>query len=267
MISIQDFFKQRNAIPKKELGQNFLKDSFYLNKIGSEVLKLATKLNSTVCELGAGTGSLTSVLLEKKLKVLAIEKDQILFDFLKKHFLQQISKGFLKVRKTDILEFLDELEDNTLICGNIPYNLTSSIILKLIKHRKKLTAIVITIQEEVARKILSSPQEPNYGSFAILVQTFFSSGKICEIPFKAFYPSPKVNSTTICLLPKKENLEINENEFSQFLIEFFSKKRKNISHFFKKKENKKFCFDDFNISLNIRPENLTVDTFLKIFLN
>lgn len=267
MNLIKYFFKQNHSAPKKELGQNFLENNFYLNVIASEVTKLSVQQNSSIYELGAGFGSLTKTLLEKKLRVVAIEKDISLYNFLEKRFSRQIASGTLKLEKTDILNFLNGLGNNSVVCGNIPYNLTAPIILGLLKEKAKLTAAIITIQEEVANKILSSPHEPKYGSFSVLIQTFFNCAKICKIPSNAFYPVPKVNSTVICLTPKKRNTAIDEIAYTKFLLEVFSKKRKNISHFFKKKEHKNFCFEDFKINSSKRPQDLSAELLLRIFLN
>lgn len=270
MNIIKYFFEQNHTSPKKKLSQNFLESNFYLNIIASEISKLLINQKTPIYELGAGLGSLTKTLLQRKLPVTAIEKDSNLCNFLEKRFLQQIETGLFKLKKTDILNFLNELktfENNFIICGNIPYNLTAPIVLGILKQKTNLIAAVITVQEEVANKILSKPNEYKYGSFSVLVQTFFSCIKICEIPAVAFYPRPKINSTTICLIPKKNLIKFDEIAYSKFLLEIFSKKRKSISHFFKKNEHKNFCFEDFKINFNKRPQSFSADLLLKIFLN
>ena len=208
-----------NITPHKRLGQVFLKNRIYLSKI---IKAAEIKPNDLVLEIGPGTGILTEALLQTGAKVIAIEKDQKMVDFLKNRF--QNNKN-LTLIQADIRDFLKNQEFKNLkltvychprpaskcgvnssgdlpsykIVGNIPYYLTSHLIQLLLELKQRPKIIVLMIQKEVAQRIISKP--PKMNLLALSVQFYSTPKIICFVPKSAFWPKPKVDSAIIKLAP------------------------------------------------------------------
>ena len=252
--------------PKKSLGQNFLIDNNILNKI----IKLSEIGNNDVVEIGPGTGNLTKKIIEQKPKnLILIEKDHRLTDSLKSEL---ATHSNLKIFNEDILKFDLEgnIKKNSIIIGNLPYNISSQILIKLIKFKKwlpKYKKLILMFQKEVADKILANYDTADYGRLAIIVAARLKITNHFNISPNSFYPVPKVKSTVLVFEPivnkdfKVKNIE-NLETISHI---FFSKKRKMINKAFK------VLFKDpleiarkINVNLNLRPSELTENEYFKI---
>ena len=190
--------------PKKSLGQNFLKDENILNLI---VEKADINKNDDVIEIGPGTGNLTKKILFKTPRsITVIEKDQNLSNKLKVDFkdkINLINKDFLLMKEKDI-----KLNDN-IILGNLPYNVSTEILIKLIKTYKnsKYKKLLFMFQKEVADRITANYNTKNYGRLSIISQFAMNIYKIKDVGPNCFYPKPKVSSTLLLFIPKKKNLQ------------------------------------------------------------
>ena len=179
--------------PKKSLGQNFLIDNNIVNKI----LKLAEIRNSNIVEIGPGTGNLTKKIIELKPKnLILIEKDKILASNLKNE-LEKHSN--IKFFNDDILKFdlENKIKKNSIIVGNLPYNISSQILVKLIKFKKwlpKYNKLILMFQKEVADRILAKYNTTNYGRLTILTATRLKITNHFNVSPNSFYPVPKVKS-------------------------------------------------------------------------
>ena len=192
--------------PKKSLGQNFL--------IDKNIIKLIINLggiveDSILVEVGPGTGNLTEqILLKNPKKLILIEKDKNLA----KHLLEKFDNKIMLIND-DILNVEEnELSDEKMIIfGNLPYNISTQILAKWIKH-KNLNSIckrfILMFQKEVADRILASTNQKNYGRLSILSSWRLNIKKIKEISPKCFFPSPKVKSTILLIEPKTNFFEI-----------------------------------------------------------
>ncbi len=263
--------------PKKRLGQVFLKNRRYLEKI---IKELELKPKEVVIEIGPGTGSLTEILLENEVEIIAIEKDLSLYSFLKERFKNNPN---LKIIKGDIRNILKNTKfqktiakqtskSNFKLVGNIPYYLTSYLFRLLIDLEKKPKIIVLMVQKEVALRIKAKPPKTNL--LAALLQLFFEIKIVDFVSKDNFWPKPKVNSAIIKLALKPEIFS-SQNEKGKVIKVIkagFSQPRKllinNLSENLSlNKQKVKDIFNILKIAPNSRAQNLFTDDWQKIAEN
>ena len=252
--------------PKKSLGQNFLIDNNILNKI----VKFDEINNNNVVEIGPGTGNLTKKIIEQKPKnLILIEKDQILANNLKIKFNKNTN---CKIFNEDILKFDLEnyIKKNSIIIGNLPYNISSQILIKLIKFKKwlpKYKKLILMFQKEVADKILGKCNTSHYGRLAIITAARLKITNRFNVSPNSFYPVPKVKSTVLVFEPivnKSFNVKSITN-LEKISHVFFSIKRKMINKSFKKLfSNPLKIAEKININLNLRPNELSENEYFRI---
>jgi 16S rRNA (adenine1518-N6/adenine1519-N6)-dimethyltransferase len=252
--------------PKKSLGQNFLIDNNILKKI----IDLIEIDNQEVIEIGPGTGNLTEKIIEKKpKKLILVEKDQILAKNLKKKFKKYSS---LKIFNEDILKFdlEKQIKGSAIIVGNLPYNISSQILIKLIKFKfwlPKYKKLILMFQKEVAEKILAKFNTSNYGRLAIITAARLKITNSFEVSPNSFYPIPKVKSTVLVFEPFiNENFKVkNIKNLEEISHIFFSRKRKMINKAFNKlfKDPTEMAIK-LNINLSLRPNELKPNEYLKL---
>ena len=252
--------------PKKSLGQNFLVDNNILNKI----IKLAEITSNDVIEIGPGTGNLTNKIIEQKPKnLILVEKDKRLAINLNYEI---IKFNNLKIFNEDILKFNLEknIKKNSIIIGNLPYNISSQILVKLIKFKKwlpKYKKLILMFQKEVADKILAKYKTPDYGRLSILTAARLKITDCFNVSPNSFYPKPKVISTVLVFEPIiNKNFKVkNIDNLEKISHIFFSRKRKMINKAFKILFKKPIeTAKKLNINLNLRPNELTENEYFKI---
>ena len=248
--------------PKKSLGQNFLIDKNIIKKI-SDVYPI--KENNEILEIGPGTGNLTEFLIKKKpRKIFLIEKDKNLFLELKKKY------NNIEIFNNDILRLplRKIINEKTIIFGNLPYNISSQILIKFILNKEKLPfrILIFMFQKELADRILAQPDTSNYGRLTILTNWKFTVKKLFDISPNSFYPKPKIQSTLL-IFEKKKNFQLFKNPDSLGKVTkiFFNQRRKKI------KKQYKILFNNnneiaqrLNIDLNCRPQNLKPEIFYSL---
>ena len=193
---------------KKSLGQNFLVDK---NIIRKEAELAEIKPDDTVLEIGPGVGFLTGELLKRAKKVIAIEMDKQLAEILKKEFSEKIEKGCLEIICDDALAV--DFPDFDKCVSNIPYEISSKIILKLGKYKRPA---ILIIQKEFAARLVASPGEGEYSKISVMSQYYFHTELLHTVSKKSFFPSPKVDSAIVRLTPRdgtfKKSLAIADEE-------------------------------------------------------
>jgi len=192
--------KDLDLKPKKSLSQNFLIDK----NIVAKIIAFSDISNkSVVLEIGPGFGTLTSFILEKCKKLIAIEQDKILTKILKKNLKNQK----LEIKNANFLDldlnFLKNFNQKVKVISSIPYHLTQPIIMKLLKNHFLFSSIILLIQKEVAQKIISSPNSKKYNSFSLLINFYADVQIISYVSKNSFLPKPKVDSAIIKLNLKK----------------------------------------------------------------
>ncbi|MFH1509855.1 MAG: 16S rRNA (adenine(1518)-N(6)/adenine(1519)-N(6))-dimethyltransferase RsmA [Candidatus Nealsonbacteria bacterium] len=217
--NIRLLLKKHNIQPSKGLGQNFLIDGSAINKVVSAI---DFKSDNTIIEVGPGFGILTKRLVEKAKKVVAIEKDPNMVKLLEEE--SSLSNN-LEIINSDILKWEPEEANYTLV-GNIPFYLTAPVIRKFLEYKNKPKQIVFIIQKEVAQRICANP--PKMSILAVSVQLYAEAKIISYIKKDSFWPSPKIDSAIIKIVPKKEKLKVDTDLFFKVVKAGFSQPRKQL---------------------------------------
>ena len=245
---------------KKSLGQNFLTDVNILEKITN----LISIENQNVLEIGPGTGNLTSHILKKNpKKLLVIEKDNELANNLIDKFkdkLTIINDDVLKVDETTLFE------EKVKVFGNLPYNISTEILSKWIINLKDFfwfDCIIFMFQKEVADRIIAEFNTSNYGRLSVICNWKLNIKKICDIKPYSFSPKPKVDSSLLIFYPKKNFVKINNpSNLEEVTRIFFNQRRKMLKKPFNQLFNgNKNIQNKLKIDLNLRPQNLSMDTY------
>ena len=250
---------------KKSLGQNFLIDKNIVKKI----IELVNLRNKNVVEIGPGKGALTDEILKKKPKsLIIIEKDNFLANQLKEKY-QDIK--ILKIYNNDILKF--DLEKKILkdseIFGNLPYNISSQILIKFLKFKNwppKFNSLIFMFQKELGDKITCSFPSNNYGRLSIISKFRLKILKKFLVSQNCFFPKPKVTSMIIHFKPFKiNNFRIkNINNIEKITNILFSNKRKMINKNIKKLLSKDKIKLLKNLNLKSRPSEIRPEIYYKI---
>ena len=215
----------------KSLGQNFLINENILDKI-VESANICS--DDVVLEIGTGIGTLTQRLCENAKKVIAVEIDKNLIPILNETLSEYdnitiINKDILK---TDINEELKNLSVNQKIrvVANLPYYITTPIIMKVLEDKVNVDCMVLMLQKEVADRMNATPSTKDYGSLSIAVQYYCDTDIVCKVPKSSFIPEPNVDSLVLKLMVnEKRKVEINDEElFFKIVRGSFSKRRKTI---------------------------------------
>ena len=253
--------------PKKSLGQNFLIDKNIINKI----IKVGNiNENKTVIEIGPGYGNLTEAIVSMyPKKILAIEKDKKLSLLLIKKF-QNIKN--IKVINEDILDIIKNrnLNNNSLVFGNLPYNISTQILAYLVTLKKWppwYDHLIFMFQKEVADRIIAKPNTKEFSRLTVLSNWRLDIKKHFDVSKNCFFPKPKVNSTVLSFKPKRNNFFHlkNPKNLEKITQVLFSNRRKMINKNLKKLFKKKlFLLNELNIDLKKRPEELNNEIFYKI---
>jgi 16S rRNA (adenine1518-N6/adenine1519-N6)-dimethyltransferase len=249
---------------KKSFGQNFLTNRKLAERI---VDAIDPKPGDIVLEIGPGKGALTRILLEKGCHVTAIELDQQLAEYLETEFvgnpnLTLIAGDFLEIES---MRFRFPLK----IIGNIPYNITKEILEKLFEFEKILGCAVLTVQTEIAQKIVAAPSTKDYGLLTVIVRSSFAAQMLFGIPRKVFSPPPLVSSKTIRLIPSAQPVD-SLTTFRGFLGGCFKQKRKTLVNSMQfglmiPKSKCESLVKQAGLALEIRPEQITLDEYLILF--
>ena len=258
-----NFFK----IAKKSLGQNFLIDQNIINKI-VKIGKIVE--NKTVLEIGPGYGNLTKKIVDlKPKKILAIEKDKKLSLFLKNIFKNDKN---IKIINNDIFNIIENknLDQNTIVFGNLPYNISTQILAALVLLEKWppwYEILIFMFQKEVADRILAKKNIKDFGRLSILCNWRLDIKKHFDVSKNCFFPKPKINSTVLSFTPKKNNVVNikNPKHLETVTRVLFSSRRKMINkNFIKLFGHDKSIAKDLNLNLNHRPEELSNEMFYRI---
>lgn len=268
--------KKYNIKANKSLGQNFLINEDVVNSIinCSNITK-----DDLVIEIGPGLGTLTKFLLEKAGKVICIELDTKMLKILDDRFslydnFQIINNDVLKVDLKSLIK--SEKENNQIknvkIVANLPYYITTPIIMKLLEEELELESITVMIQKEVADRLIAIPGQKNTGAITYAVYYYAESEAIMEVPNSSFIPEPEVTSKVIKLNIRKQQIVNPKDKEKMFkIIKFaFMQKRKTLLNsltngkVFSDKQQGIQVLNELNLEENVRPEQLSLEKFMEI---
>lgn len=261
----QELVKKYNFKFSKSLGQNFLIDDSVLTDIadGADVGK-----EDLVIEIGPGVGSLTAQLINRAKKVVSIELDNDLIPILQEE-LGEYENFFLihnDALKVDFKEIIGE-EKSVKLVANLPYYVTTPIIVKLLKEKYNFKSLTIMIQKEVAERIDSEPNCKEYGSLSLLVQYYCNTQIVRRVPPSCFIPRPKVDSIVIRLDRLEEpRVKVKDEKLMFDIIRnAFNMRRKTMWNAVKfiglEKDKMENAFKLANIDQKRRGETLTLEEF------
>ena len=266
--------KKYGISANKSLGQNFLIDDEAVENI-VEAANLSN--NDMVIEIGPGLGTLTAKLLEKAGKVISIELDDRMIEILNDRF--SLYDNFMllheDVLKVDLNKLIDENIENmksVKIVANLPYYITTPIIMKLLEDNLNIESITVMIQKEVADRITAIPGEKKSGAITYSVYYYAEAKEVCFVSKDCFIPAPEVNSEVINLHIRGERaVKVKSEEmFFKVIKASFMQRRKTLlnglvnSSIAKDKETGKSLLKDIGLPENIRGENLSIEQFAKL---
>ncbi len=254
----------------KGLGQNFLISEFVVSDIvdGAEITE-----TDCVLEIGPGIGVMTHEMAQRAEKVVAVEIDNFLLPVLDDTLgefdnVKIINGDVLKVDLDKIIE--DEfLGKKPKVVANLPYYITTPIVMKLLENEVNVSDIVVMVQKEVAERMMAKPRTKAYGALSVAVQYYSDPSLVIKVPPSSFMPQPKVESTVIRLkVRKRDDLElIDKKTFFNTIKDAFGKRRKTLLNALSSgvmrvsKEDLKVAFEMSNIEPSRRGETLTIEEF------
>lgn len=263
------FLNELGIFPKKGLSQNFLIDGNIIRKI---VATAEVKPGDLVLEIGPGPGSLTQALLEAGAHVVAVEKDRVLAEALKR---LQTPSNQLEVFCEDIMDFPIEAtlkersqSGRAKVIANLPYHITTPILATLVPQRHLFSSITVMVQEEVARRFVALPKTKDYGSFTIFLKFYTEPSYAFRVSPHCFYPEPKVISAVVKLDLKESPPIDNETAFFEMTRTAFKQRRKML------RVSLKLLYDSEVVSSALeaigqnplaRPEQLDLQEFLDLY--
>lgn len=261
----------------KGLGQNFLVDDRALQDIanGANIQE-----NDLVIEIGPGLGSLTKLLLDKARKVICVELDKNMLKLLNDRFIaynnfEIINNDILKVDLNKLIKEEKEKDSNiqnVRVVANLPYYITTPIIMKLIENDLDIQSITVMIQKEVADRLIAIPGTKDAGAITYTIYYYCETEKIREVENSCFIPAPEVTSEVINLKIRKEPpVQVKDKKVMFHIIKSaFMQRRKTLLNaltnvkLFKSKEEGIEILNKLNLREDVRAENLTIQDFANI---
>lgn len=267
--------KKYGISANKKLGQNFLIDENAVETIAnaSNITK-----EDLVIEIGPGLGTLTKLLLEKAGKVVSVELDTRMIEILKDRFLAYDNFEVINddVLKVDLNKLIKENKNEKIlrakVVANLPYYITTPIIMKLLEERLDIESITIMIQKEVAERLVAVPGDAETGAITYAINYYTNPKKVLDVPNSAFIPAPEVDSTVINLeVLKQTKVDVKDEQLLFKIIKYaFMQKRKTLlnalanSNLFGSKQEIEEMLKKLNIDGKIRGEKLTLGEYAKI---
>ena len=273
MTSPRRLFNYWQLHPKRQLGQNFLIDPSTADMIVSR-----SKINpkDVVLEIGAGLGALTIPLSRAASKVYAVEIDQSLTSLLKteldSHGIENVAIMDHNILRTDIHEIMGMAGRKLIVFGNLPYNISSQVLVHLIKSRSALKRAILMFQKELARRISAGPGKKDYGRISAMLQSCADIKSIAEVKASQFFPRPKIDSEVLEIIFNNwmDQFVKEEDLFFNVIKAAFSKRRKTLknalgtSAYFQDAKDADQVLNNIGIDPIRRAETLTVEEFARL---
>lgn len=254
---------------KKKFGQNFIVDG---NLIDSIIKNADIDDNTLVIEIGPGAGSLTYKLAKNAKNVICYEIDESLKSILSENLkeynnIEIIFDDFLKVNiKDDIKKYQ---YDKLYVVANLPYYITTPILVKIIEDELPIDKIVVMVQKEVGNRFKALPNTKDYSSLSIYLNYYFNIKKVLDVSRNVFIPKPNVDSIVVEFSKKESKYLKDKNIFFKLVRDSFKQKRKNLKNNLKGYNLSKIegVLKKYGFDLTSRAEQLSIDVFIEIANN
>lgn len=250
--------------PKRSLGQNFLIDENIARKI---IASLHLTDHDWVLEIGAGTGMLTKYLIERAGHVVAVEIDRSLIDQMHQNF---GSAHNLRLLQTDVLKISwDQMLEGHIgwkVVANLPYHITSPVLIKLFDHHQQFDSAILMVQKEVAQRLSAGPNSKAYGILSVFAQFYSEVQVLFDVSRHVFFPKPKVTSAVVQLKFKHDPVfnKVQEQLFRRLVRGTFNHRRKILRNSLEAIQNLTIDISKLNFDLTRRPEQLTISDFIDL---
>jgi len=273
MTSPRILLAAHNIRPKKQLGQNFIIDPAFTKMI---VNRSGILPEDVVLEIGAGLGALTIPLARKAKKVFAVEKDQQIINILKTEILASGLSNTVIIEKNILAVDIEVLAENIgrkiVVMGNLPYNISSQILVQLVKSRKMVSRAILMFQKEMAQRISAQPDCKDYGRLAVMLSYCSDIKKLADAKASLFFPRPKVDSEILELRFKNKVMHPARDEafFFRVIKAAFGNRRKTLKNALAASElnidanTAKHILECSGIDPVRRAETLNTEEFVKL---
>lgn len=252
---------------KKSLGQNFLIDKNFVDKI----IDAADIENQNVLEIGPGIGTITYEMAKLAKKVVAIEIDQSLIPILDENLEEFDNAKVINqdILKTDLKKLVEEEfnGESFKVVSNLPYYITTPIIEMLITTGLPCENMTIMVQKEVAERMVADEKSKDYSSLSVFIKFYTEAKLITNLPKSVFMPQPKIDSTILNLKLRIYDENVNQDLLFKLVRAGFNKRRKTILNSMSdviEKDKLKEAFAKVKLAENLRAENLSLDDFIKL---
>lgn len=271
-----DRIQQMGQDPKKSLGQNFL---IHEGAIQAILERVNVAQPSHIIEVGPGLGALTDELKQLVFPLTLIELDQNFYEYWKSQFTNETPPSpsvreivYGDALKLDWKEVLD-LPDNAMLVSNLPYQISSSLVIERSLGPNEITSMVLMFQKEVADRIMARPKSKDYGILSVIAQTYWQMEKVISLGPGAFWPPPKVSSQVLSFRRRPPCLPHGGEEYLRFVKSAFAQRRKmlykNWMAYFSARGLGKEALTDFfkklNWDLTVRAEQVPVNEFIRAY--
>jgi len=259
--SLRDSLQEHGLWAKKSLGQHFLLDQNLTDKI----VRCAGELSEhAVIEIGPGPGGLTrSILRHHPKQLIAIEKDRTCRPILEE--LQQAAP--FQLIEADALTIKPQTLGNApyIIIANLPYNVSTALLLHWFKDLQSIERMVLMFQKEVAQRLLAAPGSKSYGRLSVLTQFYCAAHHLMDVPPQAFVPPPKVDSSVVQLIPKAPRQDVDAKALENVTAAAFGQRRKMLRSSLKRLDvNASQLLENAGIEGELRAENLSLNDFCRL---
>lgn len=267
---VKKILEQKDIIVKKQYGQNFLLDDNILKNI---VKSAELKKDTNVIEIGPGLGFLTNYLQQATTNVLCYEIDEQMVEHLNElnYNISIINDDFLKRNLNKDFKNIFDNSNNITLVANLPYYITTPILLKVLEETTRIDKMIVMMQTEVAKRLCGKPSTKDYNALSVLIQYFTNPRIIFNVSPKSFFPEPNVESSVVMIEKKEEPLlEVkNLDFFLKFNRNIFAQRRKTLYNNIQKaynydKELIKKIIKENNLDESVRSEELDVSQIVKL---
>jgi 16S rRNA (adenine1518-N6/adenine1519-N6)-dimethyltransferase len=268
-MNIKEILKQKQFTFEKKYGQNFLTDT---NLLASIVAKSGVDENSTVVEIGVGAGTLTSEIAKKVKKVYGFEVDKklkpVLDETLKDYNnVEIIFNDIMKVQTSEIEKMIGT---SYTVIANLPYYITTPILMKFIEEANFVDAIIVTVQKEVAERICAKSGTSDYGAITATINAIGDTEIIKYIDRTMFYPAPNVDSAVCKIVINKDKFYIKDINFFRKLVKtsFLMRRKTLVNNLIKgyniSRQQCEEILTSLNFDVNVRGEELSSKDFINL---